>query len=602
MSHRSSTRSAVLTALLLIGLFPMVGAAPAAALPRKDDGWLQLRSPHFTFFSDASERTTRKIALDLEQLRSALAQLNPDLELASPVPTWIYVFKSTSSFAPYRLFYEGRQQSAGGYFVTHPYGNYVAINADPRRDATQLIYHEYLHHVLANNYLDLPLWLNEGLAEYYSTFAVVGGEAKVGLPLQLHVFWLRDNAMIPLPQLLEMSTDSRDYNEGSRRGVFYAESWALVHYLLNGRPERRQQTAHYLQELASGARSAEAFQKAFGDLHLLERDLRAYVRAGVFEYHRAPIAAEASVPLETAPLAWPDALYRLGDLAMHNGDEMRAAAEEHFRAALSASPGHGPARAGLGRIAQDAGRLAEARAHYEQAAQAAPDDFFVQYLRGVSLLEPAPDPGTLPQAQAVLRRAVELRPDFAEGWGRLAQALTYYDEFPPEALKVFETAYQLMPSRLDFAFNLALATARTGQRARAEKLIDEVLVPHGRDDLVEQAREAVFLGAWEEIEDRFVKPGKLAEAVPLFEALLPQAAAFERREDLERRLEELRDAVDYNSFADRYNRAIDFLNSGNDAEAITILEELASKTRNPGQAEEARALLEKIKSAPKRKG
>src|SRR6266545_730207 len=81
-------------------------------------------------------------------------------------------------------------------------------------------------------------------------------------------------------------------------------------------------------------------------------------------------------------------------------------------------------RPGLGRIAQDAGRLAEARAVYAQAAQAAPDDFFIQYLLGVSLLEPNPDPATLPQAKAALQRAVELRPDFAEGWGRLAQALT----------------------------------------------------------------------------------------------------------------------------------------------------------------------------------
>ena len=602
MPYRSSTRTAVLTALLLAGLFPIIGAAPAAALPRQGDAWLQLRSPHFTFFSDASDRTARKVALDLERLRSALAQLNPDLELVSPVPTWIYVFKSTSSFAPYRLFHDGRPQPAEGFFVTHPYGNYVAVNADPRRDATRLIYHEYLHHVLANNYPDLPLWLNEGLAEYYSTFEVVGGEAKIGAPILLHALWLHDNALIPLSQLVEMDTSSRDYNEGSRRGVFYAESWALVHYLLNGRPERLAQTVRYLRDLANGARGAEAFQQAFGDLAILERDLRAYVRAGLFNSRRAPVAAETNVSLETRPLAWPDVLYRLGSLALHNGDEKHAAAEEHFRAALAAAPGHGPARAGLGRIAEDAGRLAEARANYEQAALAAPDDFFIQYLLGVSLIEPAPDPGALPRAEAALRRAVELRPDFAEGWGRLAQALTYEDSLPPEAIKVFETAYKLMPSRLDFAFNLAIACARTGQRERAYELIDKVLVPHNRPDLVEEAREAVLLGAWEEIEDRFVKPGKLAEAVPLLEALLPRATDPARHEELERRIDELRVALDYNSFADRYNRAIDFLNAGRDAEAIAILEELAAKSRNPGQAQEARALLEKIKAAPKRKG
>ena len=597
--YRSSTRSAVLTALLLAILL-VTWAAPAAALPRKNDPWIQLRSPHFTLFSNASDRTARKIALDLERLRSALSQLNPDLRLGSPIPTWVYVFKDTASFASYRLTYQGRPQTGEGYFVAHPYGNHAAINADPRRNATRLIYHEYLHEILANTYPDLPLWLNEGLAEYYSTFEVVGGAAKIGEPIPLHVYWLLRNALIPLPQLLAMDTSARDYNEGDRRGVFYAESWALVHFLLS-KPERRLQTAELLRDLAAGKRGAEAFQQAFGDLGALERDLRIYVQFGVFGAQRTPILEEASVPLDVAPLAWPDVLYRLGDLLLNNGDEKHTAAEEHFRAALAASPQHGPARAGLGRIAQDAGRIAEARADYAQAAQAAPDDFFLHYLLGLSLLEPAPDPADLPQAKAALRRSIELRPDFAEGWGRLAQALTYENALPPEAAKVFETAYRLMPSRQDFAFNLAVFYARNGQRAKAEELIDNVLVPHKRLDLVAKARESVLLGEWDAIENDLIKKGKLAEAAPRLESLLAQAQTPERREALQRRLDEIRTALDYNSFADRYNRAIDFLNAGKDAEAITLLEELSAKTRNPGQAEQARALLEKIKAAPKRK-
>lgn len=597
MLYRPSLRATALAVLLLVIL-----AAPAAALPRKNDPWIQLKSPHFALFSNAGDRTARKIVLDLERLRSALSQLNPDLALGSPVPTWIYVFKDTSSFAPYRLVYQGRPRPSEGYFVVHPYGNHVVINADPRRDATRLIFHEYLHEVLANSYPNLPLWLNEGLAEYYSTFETTGGgEAKIGLPIYLHVAWLLDNALIPLPQLLEIDTSSQVYNEGDRRGVFYAESWALVHYLLS-KPERRQKTAEYLRDLASGDRRADAFQRAFGDPGVLERDLRAYVRSGVFDYQRTPITAEASVPIDVAPLPWPDALYRLGDLLMHNGDEKNAAAEEHFRAALAAAPGHGPAQAGLGRIAQEAGRLAEARAAYEQAAKAAPDDFFLHYLLGLSLLEPAPDPETLPKAKAALQRAIELRPDFAEGWGRLAQAMTYENPLPADAAMILETAYRLMPSRQDFAFNLAAYYARSGQRAKAEELIDKVLVPHKRLDLVAMARESILLGEWDEIENDLIKKGKLAEAEPRLEALLPRVTTPERHEALQKRIDEIRNALDYNGFADRYNRAIDFLNAGKDAEAIALLEELSAKTRNPGQADQARALLEKIKAGPKRKG
>ena len=405
--------------------------------------------------------------------------------------------------------------------------------------------------------------------------------------------------MIPLAQLVEIDRSSRDYNEGNRRGVFYSESWALVHYLLTGPPARREQAARYLQDLATGMRSAEAFQRAFGDLVLLERDLRIYVSTGLFDYQRLPVVQEAGISLEITPLSRPDALYRLGDLLLHNGDEKHAAAEEHFQAALKESPGHGPARAGLGRIAQNAGRLAEARAHYEQAAQAAPDTFFLQYLLGLSLLEPAPDQATLPRARAALRRAIELRPDFAEAWGRLAQAVSHENPLPPDAVTIFETAYRLMPSRDDFAFNLALLYAQMGQQVKAQALIDGVLVPRKRLEYADQARQAMLIGEWQEIERDLVQEGKLVEAAPRLEALHARMQPSERRDALERRLDEIQTALDYNGFADRYNRAIEFLNAGKDAEAIALLEELSTKTRNPGQAEEARKLLEKVKAGPK---
>lgn len=585
--------------VLIAFLVAIAGTTPAAALPRQE-GWFQLRTPHFTLFSNASERTARGIGLDLERLRSSLSQLNPGLELNAPVPTWIYVFKSTSSFHPYRPVQQGKVKSVEGFFYSHPYGNYVAINADPRDEPTEIVYHEYLHHVLGNNYPMIPLWLNEGLAEYYSTFQVSGNEARIGLPIPEHVFWLQQNAMIPLRDLVSVDTDSRDYNEGNRRGVFYAQSWAFVHFLLSTTPERREQTATYLRDLFSGVPSDEALQRAFGDIALLERDLRAYVQRRVFNSLRVPVAQDSEIKVEVAPLPWPDTLYRLGEMLLHGSEEQLPTAEEHFRAALAVAPEHGPATAGLGRIAQRAGRMAEARPLYEKAARLGPDDFFLQYLLALSLLEPPPpDPASLPRARAALEKVVALRPDFAEGWGRLAQAMSYEKPLPPEAVGVFEKAWRLMPSREDFAFNLALVYSQTGQREKARTLSDKVLA--NRPELAEKIREAMQVGEWKEIEDGLVSQGKLAEAVPRLEELLPRVTNPERRAALQSRLEEIRNVLDYNSFGERYNRAIDFLNAGKDAEAIAILEELVARTRNPGQAAEAKKLLEKVKAGPKKK-
>ncbi|HBL28300.1 MAG TPA: hypothetical protein DD490_15805, partial [Acidobacteria bacterium] len=302
------------------------------------------------------------------------------------------------------------------------------------------------------------------------------------------------------------------------------------------------------------------------------------------------------------PLSRSQALGRLGHLLLHNGDLTHAGAEEHFRAALAAAPGDATALAGLGRITLDAGRRAEALSLFTQAAQAAPEDFFLHYLLGANLLQPEPAPGDLPRAEAALRRAIALRPDFAEAWGRLAEALTHEETLPADAARIFETAWRMMPSRLDFAFNLTVFYARTGATGRAEEMIAKVLLPRrDRPDLAMKAREAVFLGRWEGIERDLVTPGRLEDAVPRLADLLAQAPTPERREALQKRLDEIREAVDYNGFAGRYNRAVDFLNAGRDDEAIRLLEELVATTKNPGQAAQARELLDRVLDGPRRR-
>ena len=42
--------------------------------------------------------------------------------------------------------------------------------------------------------------------------------------------------LLPVAQLLAVDETSALYNEGERRSIFYAESWALTHYLLMERP------------------------------------------------------------------------------------------------------------------------------------------------------------------------------------------------------------------------------------------------------------------------------------------------------------------------------------------------------------------------------
>lgn len=590
---------AALVSLMVAALVSATAAVPAQSLPRRDD-WIEVRTANFTLFGNAGERNIRRIGADLERLRDALGQISPGVALSSPAPTYIFVFKNAGSFQPYQRTYAGKPMESGGYFLSTQLANYMTMNGDPRGDERAIIYHEYLHYVLRNQYASLPLWLNEGLAEYYSTFQVDADEARIGLPIAEHVSWLRNHRPIPLASLFAVDETSPEYNEDSRRGAFYAESWALVHYLISGNAQRRQQASEYLRLAQAGVPAGQIFQQAFGaDPATLERELRVYVQGYLFKYTRAPIRSEANLSMEARPMAWADVLYRLGALLSNLGSEHFASAEEHFRAALSEQPEHGPALAGLGYLAEETHHPQEARSWYEKAARLAPDDFLAQFLFARNLLE-NPGPDSLRQARAALVKAVRLRPDFGEAWARLGYTYQAEEALPPEAVQAFETAHRLLPSRMDVAHNLAVVYARAGETQKAEALIDNVLAPRAGSELVESAREALLDEEYIHAEE-LIGEEKLEEALPLLEGISAKTTRETRRAAMTMRLEEIRRAMRFNTFVSRYNEAVVLANRGDVQGAIAILEPLVQTEGESFQLDQARLLLDRLKGPGKRR-
>ena len=240
--------------LIVIAVISLAALArPADALPQQRDSWIALRTASFTIFSNAGERTTRAFGADLERLRDALDQISPGLALSSPVPTYVFVFRDTVSFRPYQKNYKGEPLDAGGYFLSSPLASYLVVSADPAGNPQPVLYHEFIHHMMRNNSANLPLWLHEGIAEYYSTFKVSPDEVQIGLPVPEHLAWIRRHNLVPLTTLFAADESSPEYNESSRRGGFYAESWALVHYLISGNPDRRRHALEYLRLARAGA-------------------------------------------------------------------------------------------------------------------------------------------------------------------------------------------------------------------------------------------------------------------------------------------------------------------------------------------------------------
>jgi tetratricopeptide (TPR) repeat protein len=410
-------------------LFVLATASLAPAAPK----WVRLRTAHFELVGDVSEKQLKQAGLRFEQFRETFTRLFPHLRHA-PAPVVVVVFGSKKAYQPFMPVYNGKRVDVGGYFMSRPDVNYITLAMDGGADAWRIIFHEYTHLLIGASLADVPVCVNEGLAEYYSTFEASGDgrEATIGTVIESHVYLLRER-FIPLRELIAVAHDSPLYNEGNRRSIFYAESWALMHFFLVAKPERRAQLQKYLELYADGRPAVQAFEEAFGaDQQTLERELREYVAQPIYRsitYKlRDPIEIDRSATAQ--PLTEADGETVLGDLLLHAGrlDEASARLER----ARTLAPDHVRATATLGRVRHLQSRDDESRTLLADAAARAGDDYLPLYYQATTLLRPqkgalaglAPEKAAASQATALLEKVVERQPNHADalallGYGRL---------------------------------------------------------------------------------------------------------------------------------------------------------------------------------------
>ena len=96
------------------------------------------------------------------------------------------------------------------------------------------IFHEYYHSLTLPYYPNLPLWVAEGLADFWGNTDVNSSDVQMGKPDENLVMELRQSSLIPLEVLFKVDHSSPYYNEQEKTSIFYAESWALTHYLMIG--------------------------------------------------------------------------------------------------------------------------------------------------------------------------------------------------------------------------------------------------------------------------------------------------------------------------------------------------------------------------------
>jgi len=181
---------------------------------------------------------------DYEGLFDDLARLQQDLVryLGVPparTPIELYLLHDQTSYrrflsrnlpdVPYRRALYVRKDGRGMVFAYR--GRELPV--DLRHECTHALLHATLPVV--------PLWLDEGLAEY---FEVTPSERAFGSPHLSGVRWGARLGLTPRLESLEKQGDFQDMG-----GSEYRHAWAWVHFMLHGSEEGRDELVRFLADI-----------------------------------------------------------------------------------------------------------------------------------------------------------------------------------------------------------------------------------------------------------------------------------------------------------------------------------------------------------------
>lgn len=389
---------------------PFRGTIP---LPPPERQWLRLDTPHFRIISSAGERRTRAIAEDFEKLTALLTRTSPFFRVA-PAPTQVFIFGDHHIAQGYIDAVRGVRADATGITYRHPDGSTMLLDAGMRGGDQITPRHELVHDLLRRGDHPIPLWIEEGLAEYYS---------NAGMPIREHASRMFGGLRMPFAELFAISYHS----PRSMSFDFYAQSWATVMTLMRRDPRV---FFAFLADVDGGRDAVDALRHHY---RMNLRELEVAIRSSGTP---APSLLFGDLPMfvPTVAMRRAEVLAELGSfLGRVKGREYDA--ERHFLAAIADDPQDG-------------------------ALYAAYADALVRR------------PECMREARVMADRAL----DFQAKVAHAPIALSYLAERDHESARPYlERAYEARPDRVDVAFPLFEIWVAEGEREKAE-LIFPVLI------------------------------------------------------------------------------------------------------------------------------
>jgi tetratricopeptide (TPR) repeat protein len=497
---RASLRTLIAAASLLCGARGGVRAGSGEAI----EPWVEVRSGHFVVASNAGESEARRIALEFERVRGIFHAAFPKFRVDPAQPIVILAARDEATMkmiAPDEWQGEGKVRPSG-LFHSDGEKDYVVLRLDGEgTTAFHTIYHEYTHALLFLNFKHLPLWVSEGVAEFFGNSTVGERDVRTGTADKGHLFLLSKSEWLPMDGLLGATQASPFYNERNPASIFYAEAWAVAHYLLADAQARHEQLlGKYLAAWARSGDQVAAGREAFGDLAQFAEKVKKYVRSTDWRAGFAlPAQADANADgggkeaaggFAERNLSAGEVLAYRGDFLVHRGQ--LDAAEPLLSESVKLDAKSAETHDALGLFEYRSNNYEDAEEEFAKAIAAGSREFMTFYCHGVLQLRSlAADAGATHRAVAALERAAKLNPRYAPTFEALTQAYSRSPETQAKALEAAKAAVELEPESRTYKFGLAYVLLNNGHAAEAGEVAEKLLATAGTDEDTVAARKLI---------------------------------------------------------------------------------------------------------------
>ena len=464
----------------IVGVVVLAFVPELAGASVKEEPWLRVTTPEFTLVTSLKEKEAVVWAGEFAQYIAELRGLF-HLKRALP-PLTIVVFAKERAFEDYRPLGEnGKPQAVAGFFLRHNSWAVAGLaGASAPQEVRRVIFHEGVHWFLSALDHPNPVWVEEGLAEVFSTFTASKNKVEWGRSIPEHVMLLNQENPLPIEQLLYVGHSELFRDTSSHTGIIYAESWAAVHFLIYGDNKQISRTAlfDFIRLTGEGVPLETAFRQAVGsDFATFDRRLNTYLRGGTYFIHSKPPAALAPLQAQPAPpVEVAQALGRLA-LAAHRWEKAQAFARD----SIAAAPDDPRGDELLGLARSESGDEAGAIEAFTTAIAKGSLDFQPYFSLAVGAQKAAGEPGetaslTPAEARRIAdnyERAILLLPRFLASYQNLAGVLAVAE---PKAhdREYLELGQKIYPRDGWIRVGLAVLSERSGDRPAALKAINEI--------------------------------------------------------------------------------------------------------------------------------